>query len=190
MRRYRTQTGGRGSPGLPWELVPNGTAIWRACRRHIRARRYPPAGWSWPDWREEIEAVCFARALEALRQFDPARLVPVAAYLHVQVHYALSERYRQESRFAARCRACSEAIREPANPEESIAPERGAAAWLAMQALPDNDRRLLERLVLEGDREVHLAHDLGVSQATISRHKQKLLQLLRARLDSAPKNDD
>jgi DNA-directed RNA polymerase specialized sigma24 family protein len=152
----------------------------RACHRNIRTRRYPPSGWSWPDWFEEIEAVCIARAFGALREFDQARGVPLAAFLYAQVHYALSERYRQENRYAAHCLACSLEVREPANPDESIDPEDGAAAMFALQEMPDKDRRLLERLVLEGESITHMACDWGVSRRTISRRKDDLLERLRS----------
>jgi hypothetical protein len=72
--------------------------------------------WSWPDWWEEIEAGCLARALEALYRFDPARGVPAAALLHKQVRYGLSDCYRQDSRFAAHCHSDSVAIPEPVLP--------------------------------------------------------------------------
>jgi RNA polymerase sigma factor (sigma-70 family) len=181
--RYRPRSIRTGSPGLPWDLVFKGSGIWRACRWHIRARRRPPSGWSWPDWWQEIEAVCFARALEALHQFDLARGVPLAAFLHTQVHYALSERYRQEERFAAHCHGDFGAPRESADHEESNAAAEGVTAWLALQALPDDERRLLERLVLEDESEARLASELGVNQSTISRRKQKLLKSLRSALE-------
>ena len=187
MQRRHPQSVGKGSPDLPWELVPSGIAVWRTCRRHIRKRRYPPTGWSWPDWREEIEAVCFARALEALGRFDPERNVPLAAFLQKQVHYALSERYREEIRFAAHCHANSAGTRDLASREEDVDSEEGAAAWLALHALPDSDRTLLKRLILEDESEACLACELGVSQATISRHKRRLLEELRARLTSSEK---
>lgn len=126
MRRYRPQSVGKGSPGLPWEVVPHGAAIWRACVRHIQACRYPPFGWSWPDWWEEIESVCLARALEALVQFDAARGVPLVAFLHVQVYYALSERYREETRFGTHCHAAAMPTCELTNHEEDIGSEEGA----------------------------------------------------------------
>ena len=140
----------------------------------------PPPGWSWPDWLEEIEAVCLARAFEASRQFDPSRGVPVAAFVHTQVHFALSERYRQESRFGAHCHAASLAIRDPANPEVDIDRREGTAVLLALQALPVIDRELLERLVLKGDSKTDVARNLGVSRRTISRRKDKLLDQIRA----------
>ena len=184
MLRRRSQFVATGSSDLPWGLVPNGAAIWLICRRQIRKRRRPPAGWSWPDWWEEIEAVCFARAFEAAREFDPMRRVPIEAFLRIQVHYALSERYRKEARFAAHCRARSVTIREPAKPKENTDDEDLSAARLVLRGLSDSDRALLERLFVEGDSEARLALELGVSQATISRHKWKLLRQLRAQLAS------
>jgi RNA polymerase sigma factor (sigma-70 family) len=181
MRRRHPESVELGSRGSLWDLVPDGAAVWRACRRHIKARRYSPLGWSWPDWREEIEAVCLARAFEALDRFDPERGVPLAAFLCTEVHYAVSEYYRAESRFAAHCHATSVAIQEPGIWEENIGSEDGIAAWQAMRALPDGVRLLLERLVVKGESEARIACELGVSRATISRRKQAALVQLRAR---------
>jgi DNA-directed RNA polymerase specialized sigma24 family protein len=188
MGRCHQRSVGTGSACLPWALLPDGANLWRACRRRILTRRHPPCGWCWPDWWEEIEAVCFARALEASRRFDPARHVPVAAFLHNQVHYALSERYKEENRFGAHCQVDAALACAPSTPEEPIAREEAPAAWPAIQALPKKDCELLKRLLLEGDSEARLGRELGMNQSTISRHKIKLLQMLRARLMSSEKN--
>jgi RNA polymerase sigma factor (sigma-70 family) len=181
MGRRHPQTGARVPQGQLWESITEGAAIWGACRRYIRARRLLPSGWSWADWWDEIEAVCLARAIEASSKFDPARGVPLAGFLYVEMRYASSERYRRESRFAARCRADSTSIHAPESREERTDFDERAAVWRALHAMPSDHRRLLERLLLDGETEARLACELGVSQATISRRKHAALREMRAR---------
>jgi DNA-directed RNA polymerase specialized sigma24 family protein len=89
-----------------------------------------------------------------------------------------------EDRFAARCHAQRLVTSEPANPPEPPKLVAENVVQELLQGLPPDDRRLVEQLVLESTTQAELANQLGVSQATISRRKKKLLSALRTRLAS------
>jgi DNA-directed RNA polymerase specialized sigma24 family protein len=165
-----------------WEVIPDGAALWRTCQWRIRRRRFPPRGWSWTEWWEEMESVCFTCSLEALRQFDPWRGVPLAAFLHTRLRHIVSDSYRREGGYAAHCHGGRE--REQAQSPAPAGAEDLAAVWAGLQALTEEDRWLAEQLLLEDRTECDVADELGVSQATVSRRKKALLQALRRRLGS------
>ena len=90
---------------------------------------------------------------------------PLVAFLHVQCVCGLSERYGEETRFRTDfCRAgCAIPTCELTNHEEDIhgfSGKNALPAWLALQTLPDNDRWLLERIILRRRPEVRLACEL------------------------------
>jgi RNA polymerase sigma factor (sigma-70 family) len=187
MLHRRIYRAGRAPADALWESIPQGAAIWRALRHQLRARGACPPGWSWPDWLEEVEAASVLRAHEAPVRFEPARGVPTVKFLYIELRNAVREHHRRECAFRRRHMELGWAV-EPVGHRGNMMPEDAATVRQAFQALPSNDRRLLERLVCEGGSEVELACELGVSQSTVSRQKHKALERLRAHLESREKN--
>src|SRR5262249_32574150 len=67
--------------------------------KRIRSWRVPP-NWSRHDWNEELAAVGTAAACQAVRDFDPARGVPLAGFGYCRVISQCLARYRKEWTYA------------------------------------------------------------------------------------------
>ncbi len=63
--------------------------------------------------------------------------------------------------------------------EALIAKEEGERAMACLQALPEQERRVVEAIVLEDRTQDDLAHELGLSQRQVSRILQRALQKIR-----------
>src|SRR5947207_111099 len=88
-------------PASPRPSVACWSRVWAGCRRRIRRWRVPPH-WSLSQWLEEIQAEGAAAALQATYDFDPARNVPLEAYVRMRVMGRAVARYRKEWGIALR----------------------------------------------------------------------------------------
>jgi DNA-directed RNA polymerase specialized sigma24 family protein len=160
-------------------------ALWARCWSRIRAWRVPPR-WSPSDWGEEVRAQGALAACEALRAFEPGRLVPLEAFLYRRVIASIWTRYRQEWSYGRRCRPAALADFAAAEPERPDPELLGRLAAL-LEALDDTDRRLVRQLFWDGRSEEQLALDLGITRQAVNKRKQKLLHRLRSdlRLDGS-----
>lgn len=160
-------------------LIGEWTTVLDGCLRRIGTWHVPP-NYSAADWREEMRAHGIAAAWQALCDYDPARGVPLPAFMHQRVMGSALTRYRQEWSYARRCVSKDEELKLESQAADgfpcSIVEEslRQALAWL-----PERDRRLLEQLFFEERTEVEVARVLGVSQPVVSKRKQAVLHSLR-----------
>jgi RNA polymerase sigma factor (sigma-70 family) len=121
-------------------------------------------------------------ACEALRAFEPGRLVPLDAFLYRRVIESVWSCYRQEWTFGRRFRPDESlpdrAATEPGRPD----PELLDRLADILQTLDEGERRLISQLFWDGRPEDQVAFDLGVSRQAVNKRKQKLLRRLRADL--------
>ena len=155
--------------------------LWARCWSRIRAWHVPP-GWCPRDWWDEARAHGALAACEALRAFDPGRLVPLEAFLYRRVIEAVWTRYRREWSFGRRCRPDAFLPDRPAAESDRPDPERLGRLTTILEALDEGERRLIRGLFWDGRSEDQLALDLGMSRQAVNKRKQKLLRRLRSEL--------
>jgi RNA polymerase sigma factor (sigma-70 family) len=124
-------------------------------------------------------------ACEALRAFEPGRLVPLDAFLYRRIVESVWTRYRQEWSFGRRCRPDAAVPERPAAESDRADAELLARVPSMLGDLRESERRLISRLFWEGCSEDELALELGVSRQAINLRKQKLLRRLRSELGVA-----
>jgi RNA polymerase sigma factor (sigma-70 family) len=157
-------------------------SLWARCWTRIRSWRVPPR-WSPLDWWDEARAQGALAACEALRAFEPGRLVPLDAFLYRRVIESVWTRYRQEWSFGRRFRpdAClSDHAAEPGQTD----PELLDRLAVLLQTLDEGERRLIRQVFWDGRPEDQLALDLGISRQAVNKRKRKLLRKLRSDLMS------
>jgi RNA polymerase sigma factor (sigma-70 family) len=147
--------------------------------RRIYRWRVPP-NWSQSDWLEELRAEAQAAAWEAERDFDPTRGVPLRAFVHHRILTRTLGRVRREWRFARHCwpRLRGDESTAPAVDGIDFA-ESSQHLRTCLNQLPDLERRLIVDLYWEEKTEIEIARMLSVTQPTICRRKQRILEQLR-----------
>lgn len=168
------------SPAAAWrpDGLPGWARLWAGCMRRVRAWRVPPR-WSPSDWWEEAQAQGIAAAWKAMGDFDPARGVPLEAFVHQRILFGVRTRYRQEWVYALHLgtEAATESI--VALPDHSPSLDECLDLLRADHPpLGEPDRRLIEHLFWEGWTEAEAARELGVSQSAVSKRKSKILNVL------------
>jgi DNA-directed RNA polymerase specialized sigma24 family protein len=156
--------------------------LWARCWTRIRSWRVPPR-WSPSDWWDEAGAEGALAAYEALRDFEPGRLVPLDAFLYRRVIESVWTRYRQEWSFGRRFRpdeCLSDRAAEPGQTE----PERLDHVAELLRSLEEGELRLIRQLYWDGRPEDQLAFDLGISRQAVNKRKRSLLRRLRSDLMS------
>jgi RNA polymerase sigma factor (sigma-70 family) len=151
-----------------------------------------PPLWSDRDWFEEIGAEVMVAALQAFREFDPARCVPWEAFLRRRVMTSALSRYRREWSYALR-RVSAVALDEFGMAERRGLPSREALVALLQEALgrlPQPDAWLIESLFYEGKSEANLAECLGISQQAVNKRKRTIFKTLHDLIDGLAKNSD
>lgn len=132
--------------------------------RQIYTWRVPP-NWSRWDWHEEMKAEAIATALQAELDFDPARGVPLSAFVHRRVLAHALTRYRREWAYARRCGDHPETdYCEEADACGSSSIEVFKSLKCCLDRLPETQRRLIECLYWEGMTEAEVARMLSRSQ--------------------------
>lgn len=164
------------------------------CLREVRRWKIPP-NWSDKDWTEEMKSIALMAGWMALASYNPRRKVPVGQFIKIQVKAALLQRYRDEWRFASRCRCCTSPQGEESDGADAVSLEEFAdisaeeAFWWRVEVrdllarLPPKEHYLLERLFIDGVTESEVAAELRVSQPTVSRWKREILKKLRSMLE-------
>jgi DNA-directed RNA polymerase specialized sigma24 family protein len=153
--------------------------IWGGCARRFRAWRIPPR-WSAGDWSEEIQAEALAAAHQALHDFDPARGVPLIAFVRRRVLFGVRARYRKEWSHSVHCgRGLPSDGGAAPSDDVSSAPLAYEALQAPLARLSEIDRRLIEHLFWGGRTEAELAGELGISQSAVSRRKRAIILVLR-----------
>jgi len=171
-------TSGRVAPPEPTDWP----TLWARCWSRIRSWQVPPR-WSPSEWWEEARAQGALAACEALRDFEPSRLVPLDAFLYRRVIESVWTRYRQEWTFGRRWRLDASLPDHAA--ADSVRPDPELLDRLAalLETLDEGERRLIRQLFWDGRSEDQLARELGVSRQAVNKRKQKLLRRLRSGLD-------
>ncbi len=164
------------------EAWPN---LWARCWAKIQTWQVPPR-WTLADWRDESRAQGALAACEALRDFRVNRAVPRAAFLYQRVVAAAWTRYRQEWSFGRRAHDISPVHEREAPGSTHPDPETIEHLALALEALPEADRRLIVQLFWDGRAEDELAASLGMTRQGINKRKHMLLNKLRFLLDFEP----
>jgi DNA-directed RNA polymerase specialized sigma subunit len=161
------------------EGLPDWGAIWAGCARRVRAWHIPPR-WSAGDWSEEVQAQGVAAAWQAVRDYDPARGVPLGAFVRRRVLFGVRARHRQEWAYAVHC-GCGTLADASASPSDTVT--SASLAYEALQGplarLAEPDRRLIEHLVWGGRTEADVAGELGISQSAVSQRKRAIILGLR-----------
>jgi RNA polymerase sigma factor (sigma-70 family) len=149
-------------------------------QRSILTWRTPP-NWSPRDWLEELKAEIIAATWEAERDFDPARGVPVEAFIQQRVWARSLNRYRREWAYARHCVSHLEDINVCDTSTDGGFPlmEIGEILEGCLRRLPNPQRRLIEGLFWEEQTEVEVARMLSLSQPAISKRKRRILERLR-----------
>jgi RNA polymerase sigma factor (sigma-70 family) len=151
--------------------------VWALCARRMRNWRVPPH-WTPSQWLEEMKAEGAIAALQATLDFDPARNVPIEAYMYQRVMGRLIARYRKEWKYA---------LHETPSGEIEAIPEDGqvpapVGLWedlrSAVGQLADIDRQLIHCLFWKKNTEAEVAKTLGVSQQAINKRKHAILKFL------------
>jgi len=160
----------------------------QACLRRVRSWRAPP-NWCIADWFDEVAAVATGAAWEAQRQFDPARGVPIDAFVHSRVLARTLTRYRQEWGFGTRCVSDPAESRERTDHLEfdqvldSLGDNLEFEEILqAVTELSEQSRWLIQQLFWAGRTEVEIGRELGISQQAIAKRKRSVLNALRKHL--------
>jgi DNA-directed RNA polymerase specialized sigma24 family protein len=156
-------------------------SLWARCWSRIRSWQVPPR-WSHHEWLEEARAQGALAACEAIRAFEPARLVPLDAFLYRRVVESVWTRYRQECRFGRRCRLDASlsdyTATEPGRPD----PELLDRLAEVLQTLDEGERRLIRQIFWDARSEDDLARELGLTRQAVNKRKQKVLRRLRSDL--------
>jgi RNA polymerase sigma factor (sigma-70 family) len=150
--------------------------------------RWPaPPNWSPRDWSEELQAEVVAAAWEAEQDFDPARGVPLSAFVQQRVLTRSLKRYRREWAYARRCRSHVEgsARHDLAIDERFSSIDISESLRTVLRRLPAQQLRLIEGLFWEEKTEVEVASILCLTQSGISRRKRRALDQLRRWMDES-----
>lgn len=176
---------------------PVGWEEWiEECLREVRRWRTPP-NWTDADWWEEMKGTALLAGWAALCSYNPHCGIPIKQFIKTRVRAALLQRYREEWRFAGRCCCYPSSQQDEESGEVEAMPLEELAAISAEQAfwwkvevrdllarLPPKEHYLAERFFIDGATEREVADELRISQPTVSRWKQKVLQKLRQMLES------
>lgn len=156
------------------------------CVARIQRWMVPP-NWSRSQWMEEISSQAeLALAMEYdLVNKQSGSLLDLKR-LESRIQNNLLKRYRQEWSFARHC--CRHFTTDkPAEPDilENDLGLMLSALGIAMAALSEPDRRLIEMLYCQQRNESQVAAEMGVCQSAISKRKRRIL----SKLSNAMKNN-
>ena len=165
---------GNGSNGQP-----SGAVRRALCR--ARSWQTPP-NWSSRDWLNEVRAITVAAGSLAELEYEPARGVPLEAFVYCRALASAWTRYRQEWAYYVRFAAT------PDNGWTEYATVLGAESGpeaieplvaRALMQLSHTDRCLIQQLFWKRLTESRIAAALGTTQQAVSKRKLRILKQLR-----------
>jgi hypothetical protein len=146
-----------------------------------------PSNWSRSQWIEEMSAQAKLAAAMECGMFDKQNgSLRKTNGLESRIQNNLLKRYRQEWSFARHCCGHFTTVK-PAEPD-TLENDLGlmlSALGIAMAALSESDRRLIEMLYCQQRNESQVAAEMRVCQSAISKHKRRIL----SKLSNAMKNN-
>jgi RNA polymerase sigma factor (sigma-70 family) len=165
------------------------------CLKRIRRWRVPPQ-WSGRDWLDEIMGEVTLSVVQATKDFDMSRGIPLGAFLHRRIIQTALARYRREWTYAIH-QISEAAVDEYEAVKGTEYPSREAISSQLREALarlPSSDATLIEEIFWKGKSEARLAQALGISQQAVNKRKHNIFRLLddiiRSRFPQiAPWND-
>lgn len=156
-----------------------------------------PPNWSEADWREEMKAVTLFALWSAICSYDHNSQIAIDQFVKLRVKAALLQRYREEWRFALRFRCYPYSQQDEESGEAEMMPldelpeiSAEQVFWWKLEVrdllsrLSPKEHYLAERFFIDGATEKEVADELRVSQPTVSRWKQEVLQKLRQMLEN------
>jgi RNA polymerase sigma factor (sigma-70 family) len=153
--------------------------------KRVRSWHVPP-NWSRGDWFEELGSVGIAAAWQAVCEFDPERGVPLAGFGYCRMMTRCLARYRKEWRYGLHLVASDSCEKETfassCTADVNGTPKSNDDLRGAVNALPAQQRRLIEQLFWEERTETEVADAMGTHQSTINRRKRAILNGLRIKL--------
>ncbi len=166
------------------------------CLRESNRWNKPP-NWSEADWREEMKAVALFALWSAICSYDHNSQIAIDQFVKLRVKAALLQRYREEWRFALRFRCYPSSQQDEESGEAEMMPldelpeiSAEQVFWWKLEVrdllsrLSPKEHYLAERFFIDGATEKEVADELQVSQPTVSRWKQEVLQKLRQMLEN------
>jgi RNA polymerase sigma factor (sigma-70 family) len=147
-----------------------------------------PTNWSPHDWFEEVQAITAAARCRAEMEYEPARGVPLGAFLYLRALSSAWTRYRQECAYARRFPYQEGAGFEKAErlDVDPLEPYAGSDSLRhALSILPSPDQCLIRQLFWQKTSETQLAKNLNISQQAVSKRKRKVISKLRQLLHNA-----
>jgi DNA-directed RNA polymerase specialized sigma24 family protein len=154
-------------------------ALLAACVRRMGRWRVPP-NWSRNDWLQQVRSLAESTAWEATSRYDPARGVPLNAFLYVSMLAAVRTVYRQEWAYAERFESQGD---QPPDGEPRgsgcISVEIHESLREALANLSNEDHWVISQLFWNGATEAEVARGLGVSQPAMSKRKARIIEALR-----------
>ncbi len=149
--------------------------------RQARAWRVPPR-WSAYDWFDELQAEGAAAAIQAERDYDPGRGVPLSEYIRLCVRHRMLKCCHKEWSYALRW-VCIPELPEYSIEDVPCSPSESDDLQVALARLIESDRWLIDRLYWRGETEFEVGLSLGISQQAISKKKRSILCQLRRLLN-------
>jgi len=181
-------------PKEKWALPPECCAALHNSFRRICSWRVPP-NWSISDWFEEIKAHGVAASLEALRDYDAGRAVPLEAFVYQRVIARVLTRHRQEWRYAVRVvpEGGANSIPTGSNPLRNGSTKHNAAVIIvarrvyeplldAVASLPKPSRLLIQQLFWQERTEREISQALRIGRRAVNKRKHAILRSLHATL--------
>ncbi|MDW8028187.1 MAG: sigma-70 family RNA polymerase sigma factor [Armatimonadota bacterium] len=147
-----------------------------------------PPNWEEHQWFEELDAVAWEAAWEAICTFEPNKNVPLQVFVFLQVKKALKDFYRREWAYACHCVSPHQTEDEEGSEnwefallsqeQEEKAFRETLLRW-ALSQLSQKERLVIERLYWDGWTEAEIAQGLGISQQAVSKIKGQALKKLK-----------
>jgi DNA-directed RNA polymerase specialized sigma subunit len=148
------------------------------------------------DWFEEIKAHGVAASLEALRDYDAGRAVPLEAFVYQRVIARVLTRHRQEWRYAVRVvpEGAANSVLTGSNPLRNGSTKHNAAVIIvarrvyeplldAVASLPKRSRLLIQQLFWQERTEREISQALRIGRRAVNKRKHAILRSLRATLE-------
>lgn len=154
---------------------------------HRICRWRTPPNWSRSAWEEEVRAMALAAAWQSTLDFEPARGVPLAAFLFHRVVSRVFTRYRQEWAYASH-----HSVYVDAHLLQDLgegAKSGGNESFLeeiegGLSHLSESDRLLLRQVFWDGLPQRVVADRLAITQQAVSKRLSSALKQLRRSLSA------